>query len=144
MKKLFSNPLSLPTPRNYHHAVAVEGGRTIYLSGQVAFDAERNIIGGDDIVAQTRQALRNLRTAVESAGGKMSDVVQLTIHVVNYRPAQLNDIAGTLAEFFPSEKLPANTLVGVPSLSTHGLLIEITGVAVTGLCMSIEQYAAPA
>ena len=84
------------------------------------------------MVPQTRQALRNLKAAVESAGGTISDVVQLTIHVVNYRPDQLNDIAGTLAEFFPPENLPANTLVGVPSLSTQGLLIEITGVAVTG------------
>src|SRR5262245_28994264 len=131
MKKQFSNPTSLPTPRNYHHAVAVEGGRTIYLSGQVAFDTQRNIIGGDALVAQTRQALQNLKIAVESAGGTISDVVQLTIHVVNYRPDQLNDIAGTIAEFFPPENLPANTLVGVASLSTHGLIIEITGVAVT-------------
>lgn len=132
MKKLFSNPPSLPTPKSYHHAVAVEGGRTIYLSGQVAFDAERNIIGGDDVIAQTRQALQNLKTAVESASGEISDIVQLTIHVVNFHPDQLDDIAGTLLEFFPPENLPANTLVGVSSLSTDGLLIEITGIAVTG------------
>jgi enamine deaminase RidA (YjgF/YER057c/UK114 family) len=132
MKKTFSNPPSLPIPKSYHHAVAVEGGRTIYLSGQVAFDAKRNVIGGDDIVAQTRQALRNMKTAVESAGGTMADIVQLTIHVVNFRPDQLDRIAGTLPEFFPLENLPANTLVGVSSLSTKGLLIEITGIAVTG------------
>ena len=44
MNKLFSNPPSLPTPKSCHHAVAADGGRTVYLSGQVAFDAERNII----------------------------------------------------------------------------------------------------
>ncbi len=131
MKKSFSNPTTLPTPKSYHHAVAVEGGRTIYLSGQVAFDAKRNIIGGDDLVAQTRQALRNVKTAVESAGGQLSDIVQLTIHVVNYRQDQHKAIVAMLAEFFPPEKLPANTLVGVSSLSTDGLLIEITGIAVT-------------
>ncbi len=131
MEKQFANPPTLPTPRNYHHAVAVAGGRTIYLSGQVAFDRERNIIGGDNIVEQTRQALRNMATAVEAGGGAMSDIVQITLHVVNYRPTQLNDIAGTLAEFFEPACLPANTLVAVELLSTDGLLIEITGIAVT-------------
>ena len=53
MKKPFSNPPSLPTPKSCHHALAAEGVRTVYLSGQVAFDAERNIIGGDDVISQT-------------------------------------------------------------------------------------------
>ena len=131
MTKQYSNPSSLPSPRNYHHAVTVEGGRTIYVSGQVAFDRDRNIIG-DDVVTQARQAFRNLETAVEAGGGAMTDVVQLTIHVVDYRPDQLDRIAGTIAEFFPRDRLPSNTLVGVQSLSTKGLLIEITGIAVVG------------
>ncbi len=131
MKKHFLNPPSSPTPKSYHHAVAVEGGRSIYLSGQVAFDAERKIVGVGDVVAQTRQAMRNLKAAVEAGGGTMSDIVQITTHVVNYDPGQLDDITGTIAEFFSSESLPANTLVGISSLSTDGLLIEIGGIAVT-------------
>lgn len=131
MKKKFLNPPSSPTPKSYHHAVAVEGGRTIYLSGQVAFDGERKIIGAGDVVAQTRQAMRNLKGAAEAAGGKIADIVQITTHVVNYDPAQLDDITSTIAEFFAPECLPANTLVGVTSLSTEGLLIEIGGIAVS-------------
>lgn len=129
MIRQYSNPPSLPSPRNYHHAVTVEGGRTIFLSGQVAFDRERNIVG-EDVVTQARQALRNLETAVKAGGGTMTDVVQLTIHVVDYNPDQLDRIAGTITEFFPRDRLPANTLVGVQSLSIRGLLIEITGIAV--------------
>ncbi len=131
MKKYFLNPPSSPTPKSYHHAVAVEGGRSIYLSGQVAFDAERKIVGVGDVVAQTRQAMRNLKSAVEAGGGTMSDIVQITTHVVNYDPDQLDDITSTIAEFFSPESLPANTLVGISSLSTDGLLIEIGGIAVT-------------
>ena len=130
MDKRYFNPPSLPTPRNYHHAVSVGGGRTIYLSGQVAFDRDRNIIGSD-VVEQARQALRNMKTAVEAAGGTLADIVQITLHIVNYSPDQLNPIAGTLREFFPPDRLPANTLVAVSSLSVQGLLIEITGIAVT-------------
>ena len=131
MKKYFLNPPSSPTPKSYHHAVAVEGGRSIYLSGQVAFDAERKIVGVGDVVAQTRQAMRNLKAAVEAGGGTMSDIVQITTHVVNYDPDQLDDITSTIAELFSPESLPANTLVGISSLSTDGLLIEIGGIAVT-------------
>lgn len=131
MKKRFINPPGSPVPRNYHHTVAVEGGRTIYLSGQVAFDEKRQIIGGNDVVEQTRQAMRNLRSAVEAGGGRISDLVLITTHVVNYDPAQLDEITATIAEFLPPECLPTNTLVGVSSLSTDGLLIEIGGLAVT-------------
>ena len=129
MTRQYSNPPSLPAPRNYHHTVTAEGGRTIFISGQVAFDRERNIVG-DDVVTQARQAFRNLESAVHAGGGTITDIVQLTIHVVDYNPAQLGHIAGTITEFFPPDRLPTNTLVGVQSLSTEGLLIEITGIAV--------------
>jgi enamine deaminase RidA (YjgF/YER057c/UK114 family) len=131
MEKRWINPAGSPTPKSYHHSVAVEGGRTIYLSGQVAFDENRRIIGGNDVVAQTHRAMRNLQAAVEAGGGTLSDIVQITTHVVNYRPEHLEAITRAIAEFFAPEALPTNTLVGVLSLSTEGLLIEIGGIAVT-------------
>jgi len=103
----------------------------IFLSGQVAFDSDRNIVGENDVVAQTRQAMRNLKAAVETGGGQISDILQITTHVVDYDPKQLDDITGTIAEFFEPKCLPTNTLVGVGSLSTPGLMIEIGGIAVT-------------
>ncbi len=130
MKKTYLNPPGSPTPKSYHHAVTVEPGRMIFLSGQVAFDSDRNIVGKGNVVEQTRQAMRNLKSAVEIGGGHISDIVQITTHVVNYDPTQLDDITGTIAEFFEPECLPTNTLVGIASLSTEGLLIEIGGIAV--------------
>ncbi|NIQ38907.1 MAG: RidA family protein [Proteobacteria bacterium] len=131
MRKDFINPPDSPEPRSYHHAVTVEGGRVIYLSGQVAFDLERRIVGENDLVAQTRQAFRNLQIAVEGGGGKLSDIVKLTIYVVNYKAEQMSAVTGVIGEFFPDESLPANSLIGVESLSTKGLLVEIEGIAVT-------------
>jgi len=131
MKKSYFNPPGSPTPKSYHHVVATEGGRLIFLSGQVAFDSDRKIVGENDVVVQTRQTMRNLKVAVETGGGQISDIVQITTHVVNYDPSQLSDITGTIAEFFQPEYLPTNTLVGVMSLSTDGLLIEIGGMAIT-------------
>ena len=104
------------------------------MSGQVAFDSNRQIVGEDNVVEQTRQAMQNLKAAVETGGGEISDIVQITTHVVNYDPKQLEDITGTIAEFFEPDCLPTNTLVGIASLSTPGLLIEIGGIAV------IETY----
>ena len=131
MYRRFINPPGSPTPKNYHHVVVIQGGRTIYLSGQVAFDAERNIVGGNDLVEQTRQALRNVKTAVEAGGGQLSDVIKLSPSVVNYKPEQLEAVTDAIGEFFATDSLPANTLLGVDSLSTVGLLVEIEALAVT-------------
>ena len=130
MSKTYLNPTDSPTPKSYHHVVTSDPGKLIFLSGQVALDRNRQIIGEGDIVEQTRQAMRNLISAVETGGGQISDIVQITTHVVNYDPIQLDEITGTIAEFFKPECLPANTLVGVTSLSTKGLMIEIGGMAV--------------
>ena len=131
MSKTYLNPAGSPTPKSYHHVVTTKPGKLIFLSGQVAFDSDRNIVGEGDVIAQTRQAMDNLKSAVETGGGQISDIVQITTHVVNYDTTQLEDITGTIAEFFRPECLPTNTLVGISSLSTEGLLIEIGGMAVT-------------
>lgn len=131
MKKNYLNLPGSPTLKSYHHVVTTEPGRMIFLSGQVAFDSNRHIIGENDVVAQTRQEMDNLKAAVETGGGHISDIVQLTTHVVDYDPRQLDDMTGTIAEFFEPDCLPTNTLVGIASLSTPGLLIEIGGIAVT-------------
>jgi 2-iminobutanoate/2-iminopropanoate deaminase len=131
MKKNYLNPPGSPTPKSYHHVVTTEPGRMIFLSGQVAFDSNRNIVGENDVVAQTHQAMQNLKAAIETGGGQISDIVQITTHVVDYDSKQLDDITGTIGKFFEPECLPTNTLVGITSLSTQGLLIEIGGIAVT-------------
>ncbi len=130
MSKTYLNPPESPPPKSYYHVITTGPGKLIFLSGQVAFDSNRNIVGEGDVVAQTRQTMRNLKSAVETGGGQISDIVQITTHVVNYDPTQLEDITGTIAEFFELECLPTNTLVGINSLSTEGLLIEIGGIAV--------------
>ena len=131
MKETYLNFPGAPTPKSYHHVITSEPGRMIFLSGQVAFDSDRNIVGENDVVAQTRQVMRNLKAAVETGGGQISDILQITTHVVDYDPKQLDDITGTIAEFFEPKCLPTNTLVGVDSLSTTGLMIEIGGIAIT-------------
>ncbi len=125
------NPPGSPTPKGYHHVVSVEGGRTIYLAGQLAFDAERNLIGGDDVVAQTRQALTNLQRNVEAAGAAMADMVKINTYVVKHDPANLQASVDVIEEFFPEAHRPTNTFLGIERLAVDGVLIEIEGIAVT-------------
>jgi len=126
------NPLTLfpSVPLGFSQIVAARGGKTVYISGQTAWDAEKRIVGGNDLGKQTRQALRNIRLAVETAGGAMSDVVSLRIYVVNYKREDARTIGEALSEFFPADAPPASTLLGVSSLAVEDFLIEIETIAV--------------
>ncbi len=83
MPKQHINPETLfpSLPFGFSQAVVTEGGRTVYLSGQTAWDANKQIVGGNDLGGQTRQALSNVQLAVEAAGGMLADVVSLRLYV---------------------------------------------------------------
>ena len=132
MPKEHINPATLfpSVPLGFSQIVTACGGKTVYISGQTAWDAGKQIVGGNDLGQQTRQALRNVRTAVETAGGAISDVVSMRIYVVNYKRADAGPIGEALGEFFPRERPPASTLLGVSSLAVEDFLIEIEAIAV--------------
>jgi enamine deaminase RidA (YjgF/YER057c/UK114 family) len=74
--------------------------------------------------------LRNVRTAIEAAGGTLADIVSVRIYVVDYRPEQAESIAGALREFFPDARRPASTWIGVAALAVPDFLIEIEATGV--------------
>ena len=87
----------------------------VFISGQTAWDARKNIVGGDSVLEQARQAFRNLEKAMEAAGGTVKDVVAVRIYVVDYQ-AESGTAAGTaLREFFSPENPPASTCNSVSS-----------------------------
>ena len=132
MPKEYINPNSLFRSLEYGFSqiVVAKGGKTVYISGQTAWDAQRQIIGGTDLAQQARQALRNVQAAVEAVGGTLADVVALRIYIVNYRPEQADAVGSALREFFPKEKRPASTWIGVSALAVPDFLIEIEATAV--------------
>jgi enamine deaminase RidA (YjgF/YER057c/UK114 family) len=132
MTKSFINPDTLfpSLPSGFSQIVVASGGKTIFVSGQTAWDANKRIAGGTDLAQQTRKALQNVRTAVEAAGGSLADVVALRIYIVNYRPEQAEAISSALREFFPEEQRPAGTWIGVSGLAVEDFLIEIEATAV--------------
>lgn len=132
MPKLHLNPDTLfpSIAIGFSQGVATQGGKTVYLSGQTAWDTNKQIVGGTDLGEQTRQALRNVRLGVETAGGSLGDVVSLRIYIVNPKPGDTGPVGEALREFFPADKPPASTWIGVSSLAVEDFLIEIEVIAV--------------
>src|ERR671915_2010899 len=78
----FLNPDGLHRNPAFSNVAVVSGSvRTMYIGGQDAVDAEGNIVGVGDLVAQTEQVLRNLRTALEAAGAGPEHVVKWNVLV---------------------------------------------------------------
>jgi len=121
------NPQGLSTPTGYSHVVATRGGRTIYVAGQVALDAQGRLVGQGDLAAQTRQVFLNLETALKAAGASFKDVVKTNYYLRD--ASQVAIVREIRSKYFTSD-LPASTLVEVPRLAQPDFLIEIEVVAV--------------
>jgi reactive intermediate/imine deaminase len=114
---------------NYRIATRMEGGRLVYISGQVAWDATGNIVGKGDIAAQARQVFQNLRQVLQAAGGDLPDLMRITTYITKLEdfPA----VAQIRGEVFQGQ-LPASTLIVVKSLFHPDFLIEVEGIAAIG------------
>jgi enamine deaminase RidA (YjgF/YER057c/UK114 family) len=127
------NPPTLMKPHGYSHAYEVQGGKTLYIAGQVALDREGTLVGPGDLVAQFRQVCENLRAAVGARGGQLADIVKLTVYVLSkadYK-ARAREIGGVYREYF-GRHYPAMTFLEVKGLydDDRGCAIEIEAVAV--------------
>ena len=108
------------------YSQAVQGGGTIYVSGQLPIDPSSGAFPGDGIRAQTRQSLRNIRSILEAAGTDMGHVVKTTVLLQDIADfAAMNDV---YAEFF-EEPFPARAAFQAAALP-KGALVEIEAVAV--------------
>lgn len=132
MTKESVNPPSVirSVDHGFSQAVVASGKRTVYVSGQTAWDSQKRLVGGADLEAQARQAFSNLKAVVEAAGGTLADVVSLRICVVNYGREKAAAVGSTIRHFFAGEVKPASTWIGVASLADPGFLIEIEATAV--------------
>ncbi len=124
------NPAGLRTPTGYTHVVAVSGGRTLYIAGQVAFNEKGEVVGKGDLRAQARQVFENLRLALAGAGATFKDVVKWNTYVVNFKPEDLPVLREVRSELLKDVTPPASTLVGVQALANPDFLIEIEAIAV--------------
>jgi enamine deaminase RidA (YjgF/YER057c/UK114 family) len=130
MPKEYINPASLSNPAGYTHVVAVTGGTTLYVSGQIALDGEGRLVGEGDLRAQAEQVFRNIEAALAAAGAAFADVVKLNFYILNYQPEDRFAIREVRDRYVDTDQPPASTLVGVQALAVDGLLLEVEAVAV--------------
>jgi 2-iminobutanoate/2-iminopropanoate deaminase len=122
----------LPEPAS-HYVHVVRAGQLIFVSGCSALDAEGKVVGGPDVVAQTRQVLKNLGKSLEAAGASFADVCKVTVFLRN--GADRDRINPVRQEYFGSTR-PASTLVEVAGFSRDDILVEIEAFAVVPVATS--------
>lgn len=127
------NPDGLPTIDVYHQAAVATGSRTVYIAGQVSWDADGATVGPGDLAAQVEQCYLNVATALAGAGATFDDVAKLTVHVANWTPDQmpllLEGVRRATAKI-GTTATPPTTLLGVAALDVPEHLVEVEAVAV--------------
>lgn len=122
-------PEGWPRPRGYSNGI-VASGRTIHVAGQIGWDREGRLVG-DDIVSQTRQALRNILEVLAVDGATAAHIVRLNWYVTSradYLAARLG--LGVVYREVMGGSYPAMTAVEVSALIEAGAVVELEATAV--------------
>lgn len=132
MPKSYLNPNTLFPSQQYGFSqiVTSRGGTTVYISGQVGWDAKQDIGDAGDLHIQTMRALENIERAVNAVGGTRHDIVSLRIYIVGEWIHNAGTVRECLLAFFDSNRLPTSTWIGVAALASRDFLIEIEAIAV--------------
>lgn len=117
-------------PLGFSQVVTASPGTLISISGQVAWDENRKVVGPGDLAAQAWQAVRNLEKALAAAGATFEHLTHVRVYVPNYTPACFRDLGPALAALKGQGKPPAQTLLGIQALAMPELMIEIEATAV--------------
>lgn len=128
----FSNPSTIAKPLStYSQMAEVTGGKTVYIAGQVAIDPAGNLVGGTDFRAQVEQVFKNIKAAVEAAGGDMSSVVKTNYYCAEaVDPSQFPALREIRDKYINTAAPPTSTFVVVKRLARPEYLLEIEAVAV--------------
>ena len=112
----------------YSHVVTVTGpGKTIYVAGQLARNAECNIVGPGDMRAQMEQTFKNLDACLKAAGASWADVVKTNTFVTNYAEfAKCSDVRMR----YIGVASPTSTTIEIKGLAQPEAMVEIELVAV--------------
>ena len=107
------------------YSAATQSGNCIHVSGQLPIDPATGEFAGDDIKAQTRQSLTNIKNILEAAGSSMADIAEVTVLLDSIADfGAMNEVYG---EFF-SEPYPARAAFEVAALP-KAAKVEIKAVA---------------
>jgi reactive intermediate/imine deaminase len=124
MKKLIA-PKNLHRPFGYAHAIQID--KTLYISGQIPLDMDMNVVGKNDMAAQTEQVYGNLKKVLEEAGGTMRNIVMLKIYCTDIERFD-EETRGMRKKYF-GHYYPAVTAVEVKRLYRPEFMIEVEAIA---------------
>ena len=109
-----------------HYTDAVRFGDLLFVSGIAPVDEHLNLVGGDDVGAQTRRLFENMDRILQTAGASFGDILKVTVYLTDVNDRQAVDVVRR--EFFGDAR-PASTLIGVAQLVVPGMKVEIDAVA---------------
>lgn len=110
----------------YSQAIASDGGKTVYLSGQIGLEPETGELVSENFEGQVRQAFANMQAVIEAAGGSLGSIVKLTLYLTDISKfASANAI---MADIIP-QPFPARSTIGVASLP-KGAQFEVEAIIV--------------
>lgn len=128
--KLF-NPETIAKPTGYSHVAEINGGKIVYIAGQVALDRSGILVGKDDFRAQVQQVFENLKSAVEAAQGNFGNVIKLNYYCAEaVDTSQLPALREIRDKYVNTTEPPTSTLVFVKRLVRPEYLLEVDAVAV--------------
>ena len=106
----------------------IKAGNTVYVAGQVALNAQGQVVGAGDITAQATQVFENLKIALAAAGAGFSHLAKITVYATDagYRPA----ISAVRRQYLGSPDPVTSTFLVVAGLALPELLVEIEAIAV--------------
>lgn len=132
MDKRSINPQELfdSTTAGFSQLVVCQPGTQVFISGQVAWDKDKQIIGKRDFKAQVDQSLKNLKVALQAAGAGLEHVVMLRIYIVEISEIKVDIVAAALCENFGTSNPPASTWIHVLGLAHEDFLVEVEAQAV--------------
>ncbi len=126
LKEIIPPDLAHPPTFGSPTSLGIRAGQHIYVSGMIAWDAHRTIVGVGDIRTQTRKAIENLLSVLASEGATLADVVKITFFLTDIRDKQ--GVWEERKRLFGDAR-PASTLVEVAHLVDPLALIEVDCVA---------------
>ncbi|KAA0910885.1 Rid family detoxifying hydrolase [Pusillimonas sp. ANT_WB101] len=110
----------------YAQAVAVHGGKTVFLSGQIGLEPGSGELVSENFEGQVRQSFANMKAVIEEAGGTLDNIVKLTLFLTDLSKfASANAI---MADIIP-QPYPARSTIGVASLP-KGAQFEVEAIVV--------------
>lgn len=122
-------PDGWPRAKGYSHGMAA-GGEVLAIAGQIGWDESETLVS-DDFAEQATQALRNVMTVLDAAGGKAEDLIRMTWYVTDKREYLDNaQVVGRAYREIFGKHYPAMTLVQVAALLEDGAKVEVEATAV--------------